>query len=153
MGTWGLRDIWFRGHGTEDIHTFRVRHGDIGTWGHAEDIHTFRVRHGDMGYESEISLDSSEVSQLSCLLFSTVRIRRAQAIRFRRAQATRFRRAQATPRPQLSNSNSTPFKSPSHSRHHTECKSVVESQGHISNPNNALKANSTITMPLCICIV
>ena len=23
----------FRGHGTEDIHTFRVRHGDIGTWG------------------------------------------------------------------------------------------------------------------------
>ena len=81
--------------GTEDIHTFTVTHGDMGdtgTWPTEitlpEEIHTFRVRHGrdmgfrDMGdmatcvyvtYESEISLDSSEVSQLSCLLFSTVR--------------------------------------------------------------------------------
>ena len=27
-GTWGLGDMGFRGHGTEDIHTFRVRHGE-----------------------------------------------------------------------------------------------------------------------------
>ena len=29
MGTWGLGGMGFRGH---DIHTFRVRHGDMGTW-------------------------------------------------------------------------------------------------------------------------
>ena len=48
-----------RGHSTENIHTFRVRHGDMGTWGlgdmgfrghSTEDMHTFRVRHGDMGF-------------------------------------------------------------------------------------------------------
>ena len=58
MGTWGLGDIGFRGHGTEDIHTFTVTHGDMGdtgTWPTEitlpEEIHTFRVRHGrDMGF-------------------------------------------------------------------------------------------------------
>ena len=50
MGTWGLGDMGFRGHSTEDIHTFRLRHGDMGFRGHGtEDIQTFRVRHGDMG--------------------------------------------------------------------------------------------------------
>ena len=47
----------FRGHGTEDIHTFRVRHGDMGqgTWGlglhgdtGGEGDMGFRVRHGDI---------------------------------------------------------------------------------------------------------
>ena len=72
----------FRGHGTEDIHTFRVRHGD-------------------MGYESEISLGSSEVSQLSCLLFSTVRIRRAQAIRFSTGTSDPFSTGTSDPPPLL----------------------------------------------------
>ena len=46
-GTWGLGDMGFRGHGTEDIHTFRVRHGDMGFRGHGD--MGFRG-HGDMGF-------------------------------------------------------------------------------------------------------
>ena len=48
----------FRGHGTEDIHTFRVRHGDMGTqvgkgtWDMATQVGEgdmgFRVTHGDI---------------------------------------------------------------------------------------------------------
>ena len=84
MGTWGLREMGFRGLLPQSF-----------IKSHQLKFTMFLY----VTYESEISLDSSEVSQLSCLLFSTVWIRRAQAIRFRRAQATRFRRAQATPRP------------------------------------------------------